>query len=140
MAESFRAAFPEIDKKEDDAFWDAVRVKMEDAPSLLVLDQAGDAVDFSELFGWRCDLLVTDRRAELPGFSVLSLEPLDRDASERLLRLSAGLPLEKQPVNVSVDADLNGLLTAMKNRDDLVANAAVQQLLSNLHNAILRTR
>ncbi len=98
LTESFRAAFPEIDEKKDDAFFKAVRAKLEDAPSLLVLDQAGDAVDFSELFGWRCDLLVTDRRAELPGFSILSLEPLDRDASERLLRLSAGLPLEKQPV------------------------------------------
>lgn len=98
LVESFRAAFPGIEEKKDGAFFEAVRAKMEEAPSLLVLDQAGNDVDFSELSNWRCDLLVTDRRAELPGFSVLHLESLDLDASERLLRLSAGLPLEKQPV------------------------------------------
>ena len=98
LAESFRVAFPEIDEKKDDAFFAAVRARMEVEPSLLVLDQARDAINYDELSAWQCDLLATDRREELPGFSVLHLEPLDRDASERLLRLSAGLPLERQSV------------------------------------------
>ena len=98
LAESFRSAFPGIEEKKDSAFFEVVRAKLEDAPSLLVLDQAGNDVDFSDLSSWRCDLLVTDRRAELPGFSVLHLESLDPDASERLLRLSAGLPLEKKSI------------------------------------------
>ncbi|ULJ61073.1 phage tail tape measure protein [Wielerella bovis] len=48
--------------------------------------------------------------------------------------------LEKQPVNVNVDANLNDLIAVMKNRDDLVANAAAQKILSDLHNAVSRQR
>ena len=98
LTDSFHTAFSEVDEKDDDSFFEAVRAKLSAAPTLLVLDQMGDPVDISRLFDWPCDILVTDRRPELPGFSVLHLEPLDQDASERLLRLSAGLPLEKQPV------------------------------------------
>ncbi len=96
LTDGFRAAFPEIDEKKDDQFLAAVRARLEEASTLLVIDQAAGNADLTCLLDWTCDILATDRRPELPGFSVLRLESLDRDASERLLRLSAGLPLENQ--------------------------------------------
>ena len=63
LADSFRAAFPDIDEKDDEKLFCAVRSRLDEVPALLVLDQTDETVDLTVLLDWPCDILATGRRA-----------------------------------------------------------------------------